>query len=185
MENSVKKVVNSFPEPVITSIIGSPTYKYLVKIFEIINGGAASVQTNMVGGTLGYLALAVTTAVCATLSTNSFIFKNIPDPLQFTLPMQPESIKLQSATNLTSKPPYSVCKKFVRGNKIQILESLYDIYMHDLKAKYAAFGNLVPRCNHSHQNELLQDHPRRPKGELCPYDRCAQHQSTVKNHYQP
>ena len=42
--------MESFPDPIITPIAGSPTYESLVDIFNNINGNAASIQPNLGGG---------------------------------------------------------------------------------------------------------------------------------------
>ena len=78
MTTSVGKILDSFLDPIITLIIGSPTHKYLVEIFDKINWNVASIQKNLGGGGLSYLALTVKPDIYYTLSATAFAYPTNP-----------------------------------------------------------------------------------------------------------
>ena len=72
MPTAINKIVDGFPFPTISPIIGSPNYETISEVHLKLNSNSASVQSNLGCGTLGLLQLTVSPAVYATLSTTAF-----------------------------------------------------------------------------------------------------------------
>ena len=66
---SVDKLAESFENPHIPTIDGEPTYATLHGMHDLLEFNAASVATNLGGGTLGHLFLTLSPTVYSTLST--------------------------------------------------------------------------------------------------------------------
>ena len=83
MPSSIEKIVDGFPFPTINPIIGTPYYESISDIQLKLNYNFASVQSNLGCGTLGLLFLTVLPAVCATLSTTTFVptVNPVPEPI--------------------------------------------------------------------------------------------------------
>jgi len=69
---SAEKILENFPHPTISPIIGKPTYETLAAVHLKLNTNAASVHSNRGNGQLGYLALTVKEEVYNTLSPIPF-----------------------------------------------------------------------------------------------------------------
>ena len=68
MTTIIKKIiVEGFPYPTISKIIGLPTYKTISDTHEMLNTNSSSIQSNLGGGSHGNLSLTVTNAVFNTL----------------------------------------------------------------------------------------------------------------------
>ena len=74
----IDKIVEGFPHPTITPIIGIPTYESLAEIYIKLNSNAASVHSELGNGALGLLALTVKPAVYATLAGVRFVAPTNP-----------------------------------------------------------------------------------------------------------
>ena len=73
MPTAINKIVDSFPFPTISPIIGAPNYKTIAKVHLKLNSNAASIRLNLGCGTLGLLQITFSPAVYATLSATAFI----------------------------------------------------------------------------------------------------------------
>ena len=73
MPTAINKIVDGFPFPTISPIIGSPNYETISEVHLKLNSNSASVQSNLGCGTLGLLQLIVSPAVYATFSATAFI----------------------------------------------------------------------------------------------------------------
>ncbi len=69
----IDKIVEGFPHPTITPIIGIPTYEAISAVRIKLNSNAASVHSEPGNGALGLLALTVTPAVYHTLTGVTFV----------------------------------------------------------------------------------------------------------------
>ena len=84
---SSDKLVKSFGKPTIPPIDGKPTYATIHAMHKLLNSNAASVNTNLVFGTLGHLCVALSPTVCATLLET----RVVPPPNPGAMPVIPES----------------------------------------------------------------------------------------------
>ena len=73
MPTAIDKIVDCFPFPTITPIVGNPTYNTIAEINLKLNSNSASVQSNLGCGTLGLLQLNVSPAIYNTLSVTPFV----------------------------------------------------------------------------------------------------------------
>ena len=100
------------PDPIIYLIVGSPTLKPLVKIFNKINGNSASIQMKIGGKNLSYLALTVTPTIYETLYSTAFYLPANPRAAP-SYPSNVTSIKNRpSDTSLTRRFPISSTQQF-------------------------------------------------------------------------
>ena len=88
MTSSTDKIVESFPYPTISPIIGQPGYDTIAEIHLQLNANAASVQSHLGNGALGLLYRTVTPAVYNTLSLVAFV----PPPNPGTTPVIPPNL---------------------------------------------------------------------------------------------
>ena len=72
MLTTITKIVENFPFPQLSPIIGQPTYDSLAKLHLKLNANAASFHSNLGDGLLGLLFLAMYPAVYDTLSDIAF-----------------------------------------------------------------------------------------------------------------
>ena len=77
---SIDKIVDSFPHPTITPIIGKPTYEIIRPMHLFLNANAASVQWHLGNGRLDLLFLTVLPAVFNSLSHVPFVSPPHPGP---------------------------------------------------------------------------------------------------------
>jgi hypothetical protein len=70
---------NTFPHPVLTPILGTPTYASLLTIHAEINANACSIKTHGGGGNLGHLALCIPSAT----------YLAMPGTAAFQIPLHP------------------------------------------------------------------------------------------------
>ena len=70
---AVDKIVEFFPQPIVTSIVVMPTYNSLVNQIYHIFYNAGSIQMTLFGGKLGFLALTISLMVYTTLSATTFV----------------------------------------------------------------------------------------------------------------
>ena len=73
MTSSIEKIMDNFPNPTISPIVGQPGYETIADVHLKLNANAASVQSHLGCGTLGLLYLTATPAVYNTLSAITFI----------------------------------------------------------------------------------------------------------------
>ena len=69
----IDKIVEGFPHPTITLIIGIPSYETIAEVHIKLNSSAESVHSELGNGALGLLALTVTPAVYTTLAGVLFV----------------------------------------------------------------------------------------------------------------
>jgi len=70
---SADKIIETFPHPTITPIIGQPTYESIAELHLKLNANAASVHSNRGNGALGLLFLTIKPEVYSTLSNVPFL----------------------------------------------------------------------------------------------------------------
>ena len=88
----------------ISLIIGAPNYKTIAEVHLKLNSNAASVQSNLICGTLGLLQLIVSPAVYATLLSTDFISPLHPsaDPTIPSIALVPQITNLRYTHDVTT-----------------------------------------------------------------------------------
>ena len=78
MPTAVDNIVESSPQPVVTPIVGMPTYDNMMdQIYQILYN-TESMQMMIDGGNLNLLALAISPTVYTNLSATSFVEPSNP-----------------------------------------------------------------------------------------------------------
>ena len=73
MPSTVDAIVEGFPFPILTPIVGEPNYESIAALHNQLNANAASIPSHLGNGQLGLLSLTVSAAVYGTLSTVAFV----------------------------------------------------------------------------------------------------------------
>ena len=94
---STESILNAFPYQTIPKIVGTPTYETITESIALLKANAASIQTELGGGRLGFLALTVSPAVYATLSATAFAVPANPGPFPPPLAGNPMGAQIQLA----------------------------------------------------------------------------------------
>ena len=73
MTTAIAKILDSFPFPTISPIVGAPNYETIAEVHLKLNSNPASIQSNLGCGTLEIIQLTVSLAMYATLLATAFI----------------------------------------------------------------------------------------------------------------
>lgn len=129
--------IKSFPKPLLTKIIGLPTYQTIKKVNDKLSQNAASVHTKLGGGAHGYLALTVNPTIYTTISTTPFVM-----PTNLTAPNTTGMIGPQISTaNRTHDSEQRKFWEYSERPEKQLIEDVEDIYMEEISQPYIGFGN--------------------------------------------
>ena len=146
MSTKAEKIVDFFPFPTISPIVGEPTYETICELHNKLNSNAASVHSNLGCGTLGHLVLTVSPTVYSTLSATAFI-----------VPVNPGSEPVPSrnaSRDTVSDARYSYSKKkeafdiYIATDKALrqlLLASVDEMFIRSLRHKYIGYGNVTTR----------------------------------------
>ena len=144
MTSSTDKIVESFPYPTISPIIGQPGYDTIAEVHLQLNANAASVQSHLGDGALGLLYLTVTPAVYNTLSLVEFIPPPNPgaDP---TIPQgstgpQIADIRLQFTNATKLYRQYDTTDKAL---KQLLLGAVDDMFVRSLRNRHIGYANVT------------------------------------------
>ena len=73
MPYTIDNILDSFPFPTISPIVGPPNYETISELHMKLNSNAASVQSNLGDGKIGLLYITVSTNVYTTLSVTTLV----------------------------------------------------------------------------------------------------------------
>ena len=122
MLTSDDRIVEFFPQPIVTSIVVMPTYMTLVNRIYHICSNTASIQMTLCSSNICFLALTISLMVYTTLSATTFVKIPNPGPTPMIPPnttgIQKTSIKYQ--INLETKI-YMIHKNMDKDLKHQLL----------------------------------------------------------------
>ena len=146
MTTAIDKIVDNFPHPNISPIVGQPTYETLAQLHLQLNSNAASVHSNLGNGQLGLLQLTVSEAVYNTLSATPFIRPTNPGA-SVTIPQGSTGAVItelnrahDAATHLFSQ--YDAVDKAL---KQQIVGAVDAMFLRTLRSKYVGYQNSSTR----------------------------------------
>ena len=144
MTSSTDKIVESFPYPTISPIVGQPGYDTIAEVHLQLNANAASVQSHLGDGALGLLYLTVTPAVYNTLSLVPFIPPPNPGPdpiipANATGP-QINDIRLQFANATKLYKQYDTTDKAL---KQLLLGAVDDMFVRSLRNRHIGYANVT------------------------------------------
>jgi hypothetical protein len=177
MPTDIDKIVDGFPHPTITPIIGIPTYESIAELNLHLNANAASVQSNLGDGQLGLLALTVSPAIYNTLSAIAFI----PPANPGTTPnIPPNTTAAVTATIVRQHNTDSILFREYRATdnalKQQVISCVNSMYLRTLSHRITGFANTTTR-------EMLT-HLYTTYGRLSPADLQA-NDAKMKTNYDP
>ena len=141
MPTAINKIVDSFPFPMIPTIVGTPTYNTIAEVNLKLNSNSASVQSNLGCSNLDILQLTVSPAVYNPLSVIPFI-----------LPINPSSVPIIPA-NSTGDQITELCYAFDTATALFneydrtdnalrqfLLSAVNEIFIRSLQHKYIGYG---------------------------------------------
>ena len=158
----IDKIVEGFPHPTITPIIGIPTYESISEIHIRLNSNAASVHSELGNGALGLLALTVTPSVYNTLAGVAFVPPGNPGQ-NFTIPPGATGHQI-AALDTAHKNLVRIWKEYLAVDKAlkqQLIGGVNEMYYRTLRNRhtgyaivstrdiithlYAQYGNITPQ----------------------------------------
>ena len=132
---SVDKLIEVFPIPILTRIIGQPTYEQLREVNEELNANAARVVFTRGGGAHGHLAITVSPTVYATLNNVLFAEPTMPaavNPSGMTGPQ----IANANRTYETEKTEYHTHVNLQNAMKKQLIAAVDTLFLNAIKQAY-------------------------------------------------
>ena len=132
--------IESFPQPVLTKIDGKPSYDTLNIVNDELSANAASVHTELGGGSHGYLAITVSPTVYATLSATAFVPPTLPEPVVTTGLTGPQ-ISAANRTYDAAKKKFKEYNALQNALKKQLIAAVDNIYLEAIAEPYIKFGN--------------------------------------------
>jgi hypothetical protein len=158
---SVDNIVAKFPLKNIPGITGEPDYESINDVVQKLYGNAASLPTTIGGGAHGHIGLLVTPALYATLSATPYIAPPDPGPT----PNHPNNVT--AGVRETSRIQHKEDRRIFDNNtnmdnaiKSQIIDSINDTYLCELRNKYTGYMGVSSRDLIDH----LLDCPCRHRG---------------------
>ena len=157
------KIVEGFPHPTITPIIGIPSYESIAEVHIKLNSNTASIHSNLGNGLLGLLVLTLTPAVYNTLEGVPFVTPLNPGQT-FVIP--PESTGLTiAALDAAHKIQVRIWKEYLAVNKAlkkQLLGCVNEMYYCTLRNRYTSYAivstwNIITHLYTQYRNITPQD----------------------------
>jgi hypothetical protein len=135
-------ILEGFPHPTITPVIGIPTYKSIAEINLKLNANAASVHSNL--GAHGLLALTIDPAVYNTISPDPFL----PPANPGANPILPDNATVAFIAELIRQHAASlrIWKEYLSTDKTlkqQLLAAIDDIYYRSLRNRITGYANVT------------------------------------------
>ena len=141
--SSADKIIEGFPHPIITPIVGQPAFDTLKELKLLLRTNAASVISHLGNGALGLLWLVVSNTVYNTLSATLFV----PPPNPGPIPIIPVGSTGAQITVLTDNHTREA-KLFHKYNntdkalKQLLLGAVDDMFTRGLKNRYIGYANV-------------------------------------------
>jgi hypothetical protein len=140
---SIEDYIAGFPNPIITKIQGLPTYETIAEVQRNLNANAASIETTLGGGTLGYLALTVDPAVYLTLAGVAFVAPVNPGWQPVIAPGATGTRIAELVRQHTEeKRIWSEYVNIGKALKQQLLSAVDELYVRSLKNATTGFANV-------------------------------------------
>lgn len=160
---SVDDIVAKFPLKNIPSITGEPNYASINDMVQMLYGNAASLSTTIGGGAHGHIGLLMTPALYATLSATPYIPP--PDPGPTPIHANNASNNVRETARLNHKEARRIFDNNANMDdaiKAQIIDSINDTYLCELRNKYTGYMGVTARD--------LIDHLLDRYGKITPAD---------------
>lgn len=147
MPSTIESLVDGFPYPIVTPIVGEPNYESIAALHLQLNANAASIQSHLGNGQLGLLSLTVSPAVYATLSAVPFV----PPANPGASPDIPDGSTGPQIANfrLTFVEETKLFKEYDLADKALkqlLLGAVDDMFVRSLQTKYIGYLNVTTRA---------------------------------------
>ena len=144
MPSALKKILESFPQPTVTTIVRQPSYETIAELQLKVNTNAAPIYSHCGNGRLGLLFLTVKPAVYNTQSMETF--DPPTNPVQ--KPTNPTgSTDLQIADiRRQHKDPFDEIQTYQQTDrtlKTILIASIDEAYIRLLRDKYIGYANVT------------------------------------------
>jgi hypothetical protein len=137
-------ILEGFPHPTITPVIGIPTYESIAEMNLKLNANAVSVHSNLSDGAHGLLALTIDPAVYNTISPNPFL----PPAKPGANLILPDNATVTFIAELTRQHAASlrIWKAYLSTDKTlkqQLIAAIGDIYYRSLCNRVTGYANVT------------------------------------------
>ena len=137
---AVDSLIEGFPKPNPTKIVGIPTYESIKRLNDDISANAASVHTDLGGGAHGYLGMTVSPAIYATISNTAFTRPPSPTAPALTGLTGPQ-ITAANRRYDADKKKFAEFVSLSNALKKQLIASVDDIYLAAIEQPYIGHAN--------------------------------------------
>ncbi len=159
-------IIAGFPHPVVTKIIGRPTFSQIQKFNKKLKANAASVPTTLGGGLLGHLGLLLTPAEYATVTNAQFMFPVNPG-LGAEVPQTSTAAQTGHLvrTHQALKHTYDTCVNVETALKQQIIHAVENAFISALENEHTGYNAVTAKQIMDHlfttcgqiSNEAMED----------------------------
>lgn len=137
---TVDSLIEGFPKATPTRIVGIPTYENIKRLNDDISANAASIHSELGGGTHGHLGLTVNPTIYATVSGTPYTAPTSPEPPVLT-GFTGHQITAANRRYDSDKRKFAEFVALQNALKKQILNSVDDIYMAAIEQPYIGHAN--------------------------------------------
>jgi hypothetical protein len=138
-------ILEGFPHPTITPMIGIPIYESIAEINLKLNANVASVHSNLGNGAHGLLPLTIDPAVYNTISPDPFL----PPANPGANPILPDNATVAFIAELLTRQhaaPLCIWKEYLSTDKTlkqQLLAAIPDIYYRSLRNRITGYAKVT------------------------------------------
>ena len=140
---TVDDIVNSFPEPSISSISGEPNYADIKRVHDTLKNNATSVPSTLGGGAHGHLGLIMNDATYQTLTNNPFVIPANPGngPV---IAANSTQAQIGAATRQYNQlyKCFHTCTRVDLALKQQIIQAFDSTYLESQKDPNTGYNNV-------------------------------------------
>ena len=140
----LEKIVESFPHPTVSPIVGQPSYETIVELQLKLNTKAASIYSHLCNGRLGLLLLTVKPAVYNTQSTVTFDPPTNPGQ-NSTIPTGSTGLQIVDIIR-RKKDQFDKFQTYQQTDqtlKTILIASIDEVYIRLLRGKYIGYANVT------------------------------------------
>ena len=143
---STEKIIEGFPHPTITPIVGQLSFHTLKGLKLFLNTNAASVISHFVNGTLGLLWLCLSDTVFNTLFRVPFVPPANPVPIS-VIPKTSTQLQISAIIDGHKREArvFHELNNTDKALKKQILGTVDDMFTSALKKRYIGYANVTTK----------------------------------------
>ena len=144
MQNSVEKIIQTFPHPTLSPILGQPAYASISALHLKLNTNAASVPSHLGNGQLGLLFLTVSPAVYNTQSAIEFVPPENPGQ-EVLIPENSTAAQITSIHRLhdIAAKHFAEYTATDKALKTLLLSAIDETYVRALRDRYIGYANVT------------------------------------------